>query len=161
MINFLCNLSLIGGIAKSWLQKLSLTLPFRNYLEGNGSRKSLLTDRVYPRWAHRSATTPAAPFPPLPRNLCGHGGGEPGHDHTDRAQFSSAHPHVLFPHQFILYWPLSFHSHHPQNACELCDKAEHHLLSWMHDSVVFLHCFYYCRVSHVGCNGVWPLCCHL
>ena len=32
---------------------------------------------------HRTAATPAAAFPPLPRNLCGHSSGEPGHDHTD------------------------------------------------------------------------------
>ena len=27
---------------------------------------------------HSTATTPAAPFPPLPRNLCGHSSGEQG-----------------------------------------------------------------------------------
>ena len=82
---------------------VSYSLPFRNYPERNGCRKSLLSDGVHPRWAHRTVTTPAAPFPPLPRNLCGHGDGEPGHDHTDWAQFSPAHPHVLFPHQLVLY----------------------------------------------------------
>lgn len=51
---------------------------------------------------------------------------EPWHDHTDRAQFSPAHPHVLFPHQFVLYRFLSFHCHYPQNADELCDREEHH-----------------------------------
>ena len=50
---------------------------------------------------HRTATIPAAPFPPLPRNLFGHGSGEPGHDHTDGSQFSPAYPHVLFPWQFV------------------------------------------------------------
>ena len=79
------------------------SFPSRDYADGNGSRKSLLSDLVHPPWAHKRATTPASPFPPLPRNLCGHGGGEPGHDHTDWAQFSPAHPHVLFPKQFVLY----------------------------------------------------------
>ena len=82
------------------------SLPFRNYPERNGCRKSLLSDWVHPRWAHRSATTPVATYLSLPRNLCGHGGGEPEHNYTDWAQFSPAHSHVQFPHQFILYWPL-------------------------------------------------------
>ena len=52
---------------------------------------------------HRTATIPAAPFPPLPRNLCGHGSEEPGYDHTDWGQFSPAHPHVLFLWHFVLF----------------------------------------------------------
>ena len=38
---------------------------------------------------------------------------------------------------------------------------EHHLLPWMHDSALRLSSFYYCRGLPVGCNGIWPLCCHL
>ena len=73
---------------------------------------------------HRTATTPAAPFPPLPRNLCGRGDGEPGHDHTDGGQFSPAHPHVLFPWQFVPSLSLSVHCHYPQNAGELCYREK-------------------------------------
>ena len=129
--------------------------------EHNGPWKSFLSDWVHPRWTHRTATTPAAPFPPLPRNLSGHDGGEPGHDHTDWAQFSPAHSHVLFPQQLVLYWSLSVHCHYPQNAGELRDREEYYFLSWMHDSTLFLHHFCYFIKSHAGCNGIWPLCCHL
>ena len=38
--------------------------------EDNGSWKSLLSDWVHPRWAHWSATTTVAPFPPLPDASC-------------------------------------------------------------------------------------------
>ena len=100
-------------------------------------------------------------FPSLPKNLCGHCGGEPGHDHTDWGQFSPAHPHVLFPQQFVLYWSLSGNCHYPQNAGELCDREKYHLLSWMYDSALFLSSFYYCRELCVSWNGIWPLCCHL
>lgn len=50
-------------------------------------------------WIHRTVTTPAASFSPLLKNLCGHGGGEPGQDHPDWAQ-----SHVLFPHQLVFIY---------------------------------------------------------
>ena len=133
----------------------------RTCWEDNGPWKSLLSDWVHSCWAHRTTTTPAAPFPPLLRNLRGHGGGEPGHDHTDWALFSPEHPHVLFPQQFVLYWSLSAHCHCSQNAGELCDREGHHLLPWMHNSALFLSSFYYCRELYVGWNGIWMLCCYL
>ena len=109
----------------------------RNNAEGNGSRKSLLSDWVHPHWAHRTATTPAAPFPPLPGNLCGQGGREPGHDHTDWARFLPAHPMYSFLSSLsFIDLSQSVHCHYPQNAGELHDREEHHLLPWMHDSAL-------------------------
>ena len=134
---------------------------YTNLGEDYGPWKSLLSDWVHSRWAHRKAMTQAATFPPLSRNLCGHGGGEPGHDRIERAQFSPAHPHVLFPQQFVLYWPLSVHCHYPQNAGELCDREEDYLLPSMYDSTLLLPCFGYIRMSYVACNGIGPLSYHL
>ena len=74
-------------------------------------------------------------FPSLPKNLYGHWDGEPGHDHTDWGQFSPAHPHVLFPQLFVLYWSLSVHCHYPQMLVNSV-REKKYLLPWMHDSAL-------------------------
>ena len=88
-------------------------------------------------------------FPSLPKNLYGHWDGEPGHDHTDWGQFSPAHPHVLFPQLFVLYWSLSVHCHYPQM---LVNSVREKNISYP-ECMTQLYC--------VCWNDIWRLCCHL
>ena len=59
---------------------------------------------------------------------------------------------------FISVIPLSLP---PPNADESCDREEHYLLPWKHGSALFLPHFCFCRVSCIGCNGIWLVWCHL
>jgi olfactory receptor len=48
---------------------------------------------------------------------------------------------VLFPHQSVLHRPLPFHCRYPQNAGELCDREEHHLLHCYLTQLYFFRMF--------------------
>lgn len=82
-------------------------------LEENGCSEHLLSGRVHPCWINRPASTPDPTLLPVSRFLHCHHGGEPGLDHTDRAELSPAYPHVLFPLQFVLHRFQLLHHTHP------------------------------------------------
>ena len=132
-----------------------------NFWQERGCWKSFSGNSLHPGWALQTASSAAALLPPLLRNLHHYSGGQCEHDHTDWAHFSPENSYVLFPQQPVLHWPLPFHCNYPQNAGKFCEREEHHLLPWMHDSALLFLFFCHFRVSHAGCNGIWPLCCHL
>ena len=60
---------------------------------GNGS---FLTQFIFDG-IKRTTRSPAPPFLPVPKNVCGHCNGELELDNLNSAEFTSAYPHVLFP----------------------------------------------------------------
>ena len=79
----------------------SLTKPFllcpQIPLEKNGSWNWVFLDSVHFDGIKRPTRSPAPPFLPVPKNVCGHCNGELELDNLNSAEFTSTYPHVLFP----------------------------------------------------------------
>ena len=88
-------------------------VPTGSPTDEDGCRKSLYSDRVHSWRFNKSTRAPAPPLLPLPWDLLGHHGREPGHDNPDLSERSASHPHVLFPQQPVLCGSLLLLCHYP------------------------------------------------
>lgn len=82
-------------------------------------------------------------------------------DLFDQDGSQTSHTHVLFPEQFVVLWCLLLFHCLSQDAGWFLIGPKVDFISFMCHSDVFIWSLCRCGMSHVGCHGLWSLCCYL